>query len=465
MLLNVHFSNLGCKLNQAEIEGLARQFHHAGFSVVSTLDDAQFHVVNSCTVTHLAARDSRKTARRGARLGTGIRTVLTGCYATEAEAEAAGLEGVDLVVSNDRKHDLLNLFLDAFPEACPEPRLEEGMDVSYVPLVFGNTRAALKVEDGCNMRCSFCIIPYTRGRQQSRTVSSVVDEMQSLVASGVREVVVTGVQISAYRSGDDRLADLTDALLQQTDIERLRLTSIAPWQFDERLFALLREERVCRHVHLSLQSGCDETLVRMRRPYSSSQFRGLADRLRTEVPGIAITTDVIVGFPGETDGEFEQSLNFVGDLGFARSHVFTYSVREGTLAADLPDQVEYQLKKERTRRLLEVAKVGEEDFNRSQIGETVSVLWEDVREGVLRGTSDNYLRVRWNPEESPSSTEDGVSLASARPEPGHTSQVQVLACGEAPSAVYGGSGHGVMGVPITGVAGASESVHRLVRLG
>lgn len=390
--MKVCLSNLGCKLNQAELESLARQFHGAGFTVVGRLEEAELHVVNTCTVTHLAARDSRKTARRGARLGA-IQTVLTGCYATEMPAEAAGLDGVALVVENEVKHELVQRVLEHLGDAAPAPRETAALDVSYVPLVFGNSRAALKIEDGCNMKCSFCIIPFTRGRQRSRTIDDAVAELDSLVRGGVREVVVTGVQISSYRSGDDRLVDVVEAMLERTRIERLRLTSIAPWQFDERLFSLLREDRLCRHVHLSLQSGCDDTLRRMRRPYSAAQYGELVERLRTEIPGIAVTTDVIVGFPGETEREFAESRDFVESMGFARTHVFTFSPRVGTLAADMPDSVEHAVKKERTRGLLDVAARAERAFNAARVGEELGVLWEEERGGLLRGTSDNYVRV------------------------------------------------------------------------
>ncbi|MEM9406632.1 MAG: tRNA (N(6)-L-threonylcarbamoyladenosine(37)-C(2))-methylthiotransferase MtaB [Acidobacteriota bacterium] len=429
--MKVCLSNLGCKLNQAELESLARQFHGAGFTVVGRLEEAELHVVNTCTVTHLAARDSRKTARRGARLG-GIQTVLTGCYATEMPEEAAGLDGVALVVENDVKHDLLARVIEHLGVDAPAPRERDGVDVSYVPLVFGNSRAALKIEDGCNMKCSFCIIPYTRGRQRSRTIDESVEELNSLVRSGVREVVVTGVQISSYRSGEDRLVDVVEAMLERSGIERLRLTSIAPWQFDERLFALLREERLCRHVHLSLQSGCDDTLRRMRRPYTAAQYAELVDRLRCEVPGIAVTTDVIVGFPGETEREFAESYEFVERIGFTRTHVFTFSPRIGTRAAEMPDSVAHAVKKERTRQLIDVAAASERAFNAAQVGEELGVLWEEERNGLLRGTSDNYVRVVLEP-----------GFGGDDPSPGDVGTVRITAVREeAPWP-------GVVGAPLT----------------
>jgi threonylcarbamoyladenosine tRNA methylthiotransferase MtaB len=406
--MRVFFTNLGCKLNQAELERLARRFDAAGHRVVGTVEEADVHVVNSCTVTHMAARTSRKTARRGGRVNPHLKTVLTGCYAEGSPQEAARLAGVDLVVGNGDKGRLLDLVHEAFPELAATTGGEDELgdtaaagalptDVPYLPLAFGNTRALVKVEDGCNVGCTFCIIPSTRGRQRSRSLAEVVAEVRSMAEAGVREVVVTGVQISHYRDGEAAagLYELTRTLLEETAIPRLRLTSIAPWRFDRRLFELWAESggRLCRHVHLSLQSGCDATLVRMRRPYTAAAYRALADEIRRQVPGVALTTDVIVGFPGETDDEFAASLAFVEATGFARVHAFPYSAREGTAAAAMPDQVAHGVKRERMAALLAVAEAAEHAFRAAHVGGFAEVLWEERRGGGWAGTSDNYLRV------------------------------------------------------------------------
>ena len=393
--MKIYFSNLGCKLNQAETDDLRRRFLAAGHRVATSLETADLHVVNSCTVTHLAARDSRKLARRGGRLGTGVRTVLTGCYATDSATEAAQLPGVDLVVTNDRKERLVELVHERFPDQVPPPRQE--IPIPYVPLELGHARALVKVEDGCNMRWSFCIIPSTRGRQRSRALDEVVAELRQLAEGGFREVVVTGVQISEYRDdAGHRLADLVAALLERTTVPRLRLTSIAPWKFDPRLIGLWADPRLCRHIHMSLQSGSSATLRRMRRPYDAEQYAELADRLRAAIPGLALTTDVIVGFPGETDEEFADSQAFVERMGFAKPHVFTYSERRGTPAAELPDPIPHGVKKERVRAMIEVAERGEEAFRRQHLGQRLEVLWEERRGGRWSGLTDNYLRV-WRP--------------------------------------------------------------------
>ncbi len=392
--MRVFFTNLGCKLNQAEVDRLSRQFLAAGHTLASNLADAELHVVNSCTVTHLAARDSRKTARRGHRLNADMKTVLTGCYATEAPGEAAGLEGVDLLVTNDAKDDLLTRVHEAFPDRVPgSTSAEKSLDIPYVPLDFGLSRALVKVEDGCNMRCSFCIIPSTRGRQRSRAVEEVVDEVEALAQGGYREVVITGVQISEYDHDGRRLFDLVHAVLERTTVPRLRLTSIAPWKFDDRLLELWQDPRLCRHIHMSLQSGCSATLKRMRRPYSADQYRALVEKIRSHIPGLALTTDVIVGFPGESDHEFAESLEFVREMAFARPHIFTFSPRKGTHAETLPDHVQHQTKKERTAIMRELATESERAFWRSRLGENVCVIWEERRGDHWTGLTDHYIRV------------------------------------------------------------------------
>jgi threonylcarbamoyladenosine tRNA methylthiotransferase MtaB len=388
--VRVYFTNLGCKLNQAEIESFARDFQAAGHEVVAALADADLHVINSCTVTHTAARSSRKAAGRGRR--PTLRTVLTGCYASDPTA-AARLAGVDLVVPNLEKAQLLDRVHAAFPEAVPESEIP----VPYVPLPFGNTRALLKVEDGCNMRCAFCIIPQTRGRQRSRPPEEIVAEARSLVAAGYQEIVVTGVQISAYRWEGKGLFDLIRNLLQESGAPRLRLTSIAPWDLDERLLALWSDPRLCRHLHLSLQSGATATLRRMRRPYTAESYARLLERVRAAVPGVAVTTDVIVGFPGETAAEFAESLAFVESAGFAKIHAFPFSPRPGTEAETLPDPVHPLEIRERMERMLAVAERSEVNFRRAALGQRATVLWEHPRDGMGHGLTDNYLRV-FSPE-------------------------------------------------------------------
>lgn len=391
--MRVCFTNLGCKLNQAEIERMARRFLAAGHQVVDRLEAADLHVINSCTVTHTAARSSRKAAGRGRRAGLPVRTVLTGCHVDAAPEEAARLAGVDLVVPNAEKDRLLERVEEALGEALGLAG-GAGAEPYGSPLPSGNTRALVKIEDGCNMRCAFCIIPATRGRQQSRPPAEVVEEVRGLARAGYREVVLTGVQISAYRSGDIRLYDLVRRILAEAEIPRLRLTSIAPWDLDERLLGLWDDPRLCRHLHLSLQSGATATLRRMRRPYTAESYGRLLERVRAAIPGVAVTTDVIAGFPGESAAEFAESLAFVEGAGFARIHAFPFSPRPGTEAAGLPAPVHPEEKKERMDRLLAAAAAAELGFHARHLGGRATVLWErPAPDGMGEGLTDNYLRV------------------------------------------------------------------------
>jgi threonylcarbamoyladenosine tRNA methylthiotransferase MtaB len=456
--MRVFFTNLGCKLNQAENEWLARDFLAAGHQVAASLDDADLHVVNSCTVTAAAARSSRQAARAAARRPPGrpLLTVLTGCYATASPAEAAGLAGVDLVVPNCDKERLLEQVTRAFPGAAqidPPARLAGPESLApaeaaaglpggksagaHLPrLPHGNTRALVKIEDGCDMRCAFCIIPATRGRQRSRPPAEVIAEVRRLAGAGYREIVLTGVQISAYRadaapSGPGHasgrplgLAHLVREVLaalaavvgrpastairapsspahppdgpaapKAPPATRLRLTSIAPWELDDELLGLWSDRRLCRHLHLSLQSGADATLRRMRRPYTAGRYARLVERARAAVPGVAVTTDVIVGFPGETAAEFEESLATVAALGFAKVHVFPFSPRPGTAAAALPDAVPPAEQRQRMARMIAVVERSEQDFRRAHLGHRALVLWERPKGGQGQGLTDNYIRV------------------------------------------------------------------------
>jgi threonylcarbamoyladenosine tRNA methylthiotransferase MtaB len=426
--MRVFFTNLGCKLNQAENDRLARDFLAAGHQLAAALGEADLHVVNSCTVTATAARRSRQAARAATRGAAGrpLRTVLTGCYATASPAEAARLAGVDLVVPNGDKERLLEKVLGAFAEAPPE-RPARPFGASRLP--HGNTRALVKIEDGCDMRCSFCIIPSTRGRQHSRPAADVVAEVRGLALAGYREIVITGVQISAYRAAGgtpaavrggeapgrrnglaglvrELLAVLPEAPSQHgvrvtaagmAPVARLRLTSIAPWELDDELLALWGDCRLCRHLHLSLQSGATATLRRMRRPYTAERYARLVERVRAAVPGVAVTTDVIVGFPGETAAEFDESLATVARLGFAKAHVFPFSPRPGTAAAELPDAVPSAEQRQRMARMMAVAERSEQEFRLAHLGRREVVLWERPRHGTGQGLTDNYIRV-FSPE-------------------------------------------------------------------
>jgi threonylcarbamoyladenosine tRNA methylthiotransferase MtaB len=295
------------------------------------------------------------------------------------------------------------------------------------------------------MRCAFCVVPSVRGRQRSRPLPEVVEEVARLAAGGFQEVVVTGVQISAYRWNGARLYELIEALLGRTPVRRLRLSSIAPWQVDGRLLALADGYRVCRHFHLSLQSGSTTTLKRMRRPYTAPQYAAVVERIRQAVPGVAVTSDVIAGFPGETEEEFAESLAFVDRLGLTRIHAFPFSPRPGTEAAELPDQVPHAVKRRRMAALLELAGRSERSFVEQRLGEEVGVLWERRRKGVWHGITDHYLGVSCPAGELPRGDLAG-RLTWARlaglPERGAVARVEPLGGAGSPSALAARAGDG-----------------------
>ncbi len=424
--MKVYLSTLGCKLNESELEAWARQFGDDGHTIIDDPAEADLIVLNTCTVTHVAARKSRQMARQLARANPHARLVLTGCYVSVSAGEAQTLPNVSLIVPNTDKDRLVGLAGEMLGDVrfqttetgCRLPEAASGAlqssDVSLQlsdnrlwsadggkPLGVSHlrTRAFVKIQDGCNMSCTYCIIPLARGREHSRPLNDVVREIKTLVDAGYKEMILTGVQISAYRDRTElatlhSLPDLVAAILAETDVPRLRLTSIAPWDLDATLLDLFRDPRLCRHLHLSLQSGSDTVLRRMRRPYTTAQFARAIELAREKIPDVGITTDVIVGFPGESETEFEQSLEFVERMQFSRVHVFPYSVRAGTLAARLPLQVDDRTKASRMKQMQAVAETSLRAFTERFIGREMPVLWETNQktEGWV-GYTGNYIRV------------------------------------------------------------------------
>lgn len=416
--MKVYLTTLGCKLNESELEAWAREFTARGDVLVGDPREADTIVLNTCTVTAQAARKSRNTARHLARTSAGAQIVLTGCFATLAPEQARTLPNVALVVPNADKDRLVELSRRFIGDpgyqiasgGCRLPEAVSGEIDSASPAAGEagvephlRTRAFVNIEDGCNMSCTYCIIPLARGRAHSRPKQAIVSEIAGLVDDGYREVILTGVQISDYRleereDGRGRLhglCNLIREILETTMLARLRLTSIAPWDLDAELLDLFTDRRLCRHLHLSLQSGSTTVLRRMRRPYTADQFERAVDRARSRIPELAVTTDVIVGFPGESDVEFHDSLGFVEKMDFARVHVFPYSAREGTLAAALPLHVTDAIKEERARAMQQVADDSIRRFARAFVGRALPVLYEeqDAPRGLWSGYTDNYIRV------------------------------------------------------------------------
>ncbi len=389
-IIRVALDSLGCKLNQAETELLAKQFTEAGYRLVSPADEADVYVLNTCTVTHIADRKSRHWLRLAHRRNPDARLVATGCYAQRAARELAQIEGVDLVLGNEQKPHLLQLLEES--GYLSRPAYAQGDLTSGAHAGF-RTRALVKVQDGCNDLCSYCIVPLVRGREKSLPVGQIVAKVRHRVADGNKEVVLTGVKIGSYSYNGVNLRELLEHILAETDVARLRLSSLQPQEISPELIALWHDNRLCRHFHLSLQSGSDSVLRRMKRRYSISDYRQSVSLIRALVPEAAITTDIIVGFPGETSAEFKQGDKFCQELGFARIHVFPYSSRPGTPASRMPNQVADRVKKQRSQRMLALAKESAQSFSRQFLGRTMPVLWEKQTDGTWSGHSDNYIKV------------------------------------------------------------------------
>ncbi|MEN8172061.1 MAG: MiaB/RimO family radical SAM methylthiotransferase [Chloroflexota bacterium] len=394
--MKIFLDTVGCRLNQSEIENYARQFTAAGHTLVPDSADADLTVVNTCTVTTAAAADSRKKIRRASRIGAG-EVVATGCWATLEPQAAADLPGVIKVFSNIEKEGLVADILHLPPETFD---LEPLVRVP-VPGARLRTRAFIKVQDGCNNRCTFCITTVARGAARSLSVDSIISEVQAAVRSGAQEIVLTGVHLGSW--GHDLESPLTlktliAEILKSTDLPRLRLSSLEPWDLDQDFFSLWADSRLAQHLHLPLQSGSAGTLRRMARKVTPESYALLIQAARAVMPDAAITTDLIVGFPGESEIEFNQSLDFTRQMDFADGHVFTYSERPGTAAALMPDPVPHPLRKTRNAQMRDVLGASSLSYRQKFIGQQRAVLWENVtklgpQRWTLSGLTDNYLRV------------------------------------------------------------------------
>jgi threonylcarbamoyladenosine tRNA methylthiotransferase MtaB len=397
--MKIYLETTGCRLNQSEIETIARQFRQAGHTIVSSAEEADLCVVNTCAVTGEATRSSRNLIRRLNRRNGRASIVATGCYAHLSPEIVGSLPGVTQVISNLDKDRLVPLALhldtqaDAFDQ---EPLARE-----FLGGALGRTRAFVKVQDGCDNRCTFCVTTIARGPGRSRPLDEVLREIRALAAAGYQEAVLTGVHLGSYghdRGERDGLVGLARAILDRTNIPRLRLSSLEPWDLSPAFFELWSDARLCRHLHLPLQSGCDATLKRMARRTTQARFRELVSSARAQIPDLAISTDVIVGFPGETEAEFEISAAFVREMEFMKLHVFRYSPRAGTAAARMPGQVPEEIKKERSAQLLALSDENAQRFFERFVGREVKVLWEQVSGASEAGfhntgLTDNYLPV------------------------------------------------------------------------
>lgn len=395
--MKVHLRMTGCRLNQSEIDTMARQLRQQGHEIVADPILADWAIVNTCAVTGDAEKDSRRLIREINRDNPGMKITVTGCYAQLAPDDIRVLPGVAHVIDNVGKDSLVETITGVPVEAFDhEPIARAGQLGAQ-----GRTRAFVKVQDGCDNACTFCITTVARGSGRSRPLPEVIHEIRGLHASGYREAVLTGVHLGSYGHdlGDSNgLLHLVQAVLLDTDIPRVRLSSLEPWDLAAGFFALWDNPRLCRHLHLPLQSGCDSTLKRMLRRTDQRRFGALVQAARQHIPDVSITTDVIVGFPGETDDEFEVSAAFVEQMEFSGLHVFRYSRRSGTPAARMRGQVSETVKKTRATRLLALSERMETNFAQRFVGTTLDVLWENIwgatQDGYVNvGYTDNYIRV------------------------------------------------------------------------
>ncbi len=383
---SVALESLGCKLNQAELQRLAQGLAQAGYRLVDSPAEADIYILNTCTVTHVADRKSRHLLRLARRLNPSVRLVATGCYAHRAPEELKEIDGVELVIGNDRKMSLLNL-LDIDSGKPGSSATANTRQASR------RARAFLKIQDGCRNFCAYCIVPYVRTREVSVPADEIIAQIKAKAAAGFREVVLTGTEIGDYNHNGVDLAGLLQRILAGTDIRRIRLSSLQPHHISPSLVGLWRDPRLCPHFHLSLQSGSDTMLKRMNRRYSTAGYRQAAALLRDSIPDVAITTDVIIGFPGETNAEFQESLEFCRQMRFARIHVFPFSTRPGTAAVTMPDQISVAVKKERSQIMLSLAKESARSYRQSFLGKTMEALWEQKSGGVWSGLTGNYIKV------------------------------------------------------------------------
>lgn len=396
--MQVHLKTLGCRLNEAELENWARGFQQQGHRITREQSEADLIVLNSCAVTGEAVRKSRQSVRRLHRDNPHAKLVLSGCYATLHQDEAAQLLGVDLVVGNKDKDNLVDLALaelnlDAMPVMAAEPG-----EVALFSR--GRQRAFVKVQDGCRYRCTFCIVTEARGSERSRPIDEVVDEINTLHRQGVQEAILTGVHLGGYGSDlNTHLGALIQTILDRTEIPRLRLGSLEPWDLPDGFFKLFENPRLMPHLHLPLQSGSDTVLRRMARRCKTAEFAAIAQEAREKIPNFNLTTDIIVGFPGETEQEWQETLAFIARIGFGQIHIFSYSPRTGTKAANMPNPVAEAVKKQRSRELHVLAETLKQQTFARYLGKVFPVLWEGQIQALengwqkVCGYTPNYLRV------------------------------------------------------------------------
>ena len=401
----VAFCTLGCKVNQYETNAMMQKMIEAGYEVVDFETKADIYIINTCTVTNMADKKSRQMLRKVKEINPEAILVAVGCYAQVAKEKLEQIPEIDLILGINEKNDIVKYVEQASKNTYVSDVLHQTEFLDFGDVTYTEkTRAVIKVQDGCNQFCSYCIIPYARGRIRSRKPESVIKEITDVAKEGIKEVVITGIHIASY--GKDfnteyRLIDLLEEIQKVDGVQRIRLGSLEPTLITEEFVTRLKKlSKICDHFHLSLQSGCDETLKRMNRKYTTDQFRHVVELLRNAYPEVHLTTDVIVGFPGETEEEFNKTYEFLKEIKFYKMHVFKYSPRSGTVAAKMPNQIDGNIKEERSNKLIELSDKNEEEYNQKYIGKEVEVLLEEREGDYLKGHTTNYMIVKMKTNEN-----------------------------------------------------------------
>ena len=419
----VAFITLGCKVNQYETNAMSQKLIEEGYKIVEHTQKADIYIINTCTVTNMSDRKSRQMIRRAKEINPEATIIAVGCYVQVAKKEIEKIKEIDLALGNEEKVDIVKYC----NEIIQKNKKEEIADVmqSRKFAEFGETsytektRAVIKVQDGCDRFCSYCIIPYARGRVRSREPEHIIKEIKQIANEGIKEVVITGIHIASYGKDfkkDYKLIDLLEEINKIDGIERIRLGSIEPLLITEEFVQrLVKLEKICEQFHLSLQSGCDETLKRMNRRYTTQQFEEIVKRLRKAYDNVNLTTDIIVGFPGETEEEFAKTYKFLEKIKFYKMHIFKYSPRKGTRAEQMPQQIEPQLKEERSKKLIELSDKNEKEYNSEYVGKRVEVLWEEQKNEIYKGHTKNYVLVEMKakPSENKENVIESVQISQA----------------------------------------------------
>ena len=405
-MLTVAFETHGCKLNQADSQALAKEFSESGFSQVDNAANADVFVLNTCTVTHVADKKGRQAARAAKRMNPSTFVVVTGCYAQRDRNQLEAITEIDMVLGNSDKKDIVSKVFDRIKVlyAWEDAKVNQPLPVNFDYQFVGKNlnRRMIKIQEGCDQICSYCIVPKVRGRERSIPVNDLISNINDASTQGVREVVLTGTQLGSYGFdlGNSSLSDMVKQLLDECEIERIRISSIQPQEFSDELLDLWQDDRLCPHFHIPLQSGSNKILKNMRRRYSREEYLDSIQKVRSMVPEASITTDVIVGYPDESDHDFEFTMEICDKIKFSDVHVFRYSSRPGTTAYYLQDSVDSNIKSERSKKLIYLAQQCSMEHKRHNVGNQAMVLWEktmsDTRDeaNLYSGLTENYLRVQ-----------------------------------------------------------------------